>query len=355
MAGADRTQAHDLTARFLEEQDLSRAGLFSVVRQLEARATNKPRLGGAKRPEFSIVDLAQQPTLSFQARTHAGIEPMKERMRLRGYWLGLTGPMGALPIHLTEFAYYERRYAKKRPFGDWLDLLSGRMLQLFYRAWANSQPVAHADRLDDNRFADWLDALSGCAEGVVEQSAFQRLARTHYASVFAGLRSATALEDALSHLLNQPVRIVEYMPKWRKLEPEDRSRLGQSYATLGSDAMLGNEIFSASDAFQVIVRAKNYKDYLSLMPGGERFQVAAEAIDAFKPTHLEWDLTVEIDDADAPAARLDGRSRLGWTGWVKKPSKPRKVSRSGIAEPSGSVRADAHLRKTSLKKRKPAS
>lgn len=356
MAGADRTQTHDLTAQYLQLQDLRRAGLFAVVRQLEARASGKPRLGRAKRPEHNIVDLAQQPTLSFQESTLAGIEPVGGRMRLSGYWLGLTGPMGALPTHLSEFAYYETLYADKRPFGDWLDVLAGRMLQLFYRAWAESQPAAQADRPGDDRFASWLAALSGCSEGAGESDSFFARARTHYAPLFGGLRSAVAIEDGLAHLLCQPVRVVEYIPKWRAFEPEDQSRLGKAFATLGSDAVLGREVFSASDAFRVIVRATNYRDYLSLLPGGERFQVAAEAIEAFKPSHLEWDLTIEIDDADAPAARLDGRSRLGWTSWLKRPSPEREQPRRGRrpAPGSGRIRADAHLRKASMRKREPA-
>jgi type VI secretion system protein ImpH len=355
MAGPDRTQTPDLTGQFLQQQDLARAGLFATVRQLEARATDKPLLGKAKKPSDSIVDLAQEPVMNFTARTLHDASYVHNRWRLRGYWFGLTGPMGPLPIHLTEFAFYERLYAKKHPFADWLDVLSGRMLQLFYRAWADTQPVAHADRLDDNRLAFWIEALSGSAEGARADSLFSRLARTHYAPLFAGKRSATAIEDSLSHLLGQPVRVQEYIPKWREFEPEDRSRLGASYCRLGDDLVLGAACFSASEAFRVIVRAGSYRDYLSLMPGGERFQVAAEAIEAFKPSHLEWDLTVEIDDADAPAAKLDGRVRLGWTGWMKRPSPPRKVNRKGVAAPSGKVRADTHLRKTSLKRRKAAS
>jgi type VI secretion system ImpH/TssG family protein len=355
MASEDRPQAHDLTLQFLETQDLSRTGLFPIVRQLEARAPAKPRVGRAKRPEQSIVDLAQQPNLQFQNRTLAEVEPMNGRMRLRGYWLGLTGSMGPLPIHLSEFAYYERRYGKKHPFGDWLDLIAGRMLQMFYRAWAEAQPVAHADRSEDDKFAGWLSALSGCCEGARSGDAFFPRARVHYAAVFAGLRSAVALQDALSHLLGQPAQVVEYMPKWRSFEPEDRSRLGRTYSTLGSDVALGSRVFSASDAFRVIVRAESFRHYQSLLPGGERFRVAAEAIEAFKPSHLEWDLCVEIDDADAPAARLDSRARLGWTSWLKRPSKPRAMTRRGPGPGSGVIRSDTHLRKTSLKARKPSS
>ncbi len=367
MARTNRPPAHDLSPTSLEGKtsleapaslggiDLRRAGLFAVVRQLEARAANKPRVGKGKRPEQSIVDLAQEPSLGFEASTLASFEPKKGRPQLRGHWLGLLGPMGPLPTHLTEFAIYERRHAKKRPFGDWLNLVSGRMLQLFYRAWAQSQPVAHADRPGDDNFSAWLSALSGAGDGAEKHSAFFARARVHYAGLFSGLRSAVAIEDGLSHLLCQPVKVTEFVPRWREFEPEDRTRLSRAFNILGGDAVLGRKVLSASDAFRITVRANSWRDYLTMLPGGDRFMVAAEAIEAFKPTHLEWDLCVEIADADAPAARLDGRSRLGWTTWVKiagdSAGKKRGKSHRTTAQPSSSIiRADAHLRKSSMRK-----
>ncbi|WP_298289353.1 type VI secretion system baseplate subunit TssG [Novosphingobium sp.] len=368
MAAPDRTQTHDLIDWSAEIADLQRSGLFAVLRRAEARAADKPRIGTARQPAQSIVDLAQEPSLGFAPRTLAKLEFRHDRARLYGEWLGLLGPMGPMPIHLTEFAVYERRYAQKQPFLDWLNTLSGRMLQLFYRAWAESQPAAQADRPDDDRFAAWLSALSGAGEGA--QGSFHARARLHYAAAFAGPRSAVVIEDALSHLLRQPATVVEFMPRWREMERDDRSQLGRNYATLGQDAVLGGRIYSASDAFRVIVRAQNHADYLSLMPGGTRFAVAAEAIEAFKPTHLEWDLCVELADEHAPPARLDGKTRLGWSGWVKPRGsaiaaiarRRRKLGSATGSEAAGAatlstgpIRADAHLRKTSLRKRKPSA
>lgn len=348
MAGSDRTPTHDLTDwRWLAGQ-IDRAGLFAVLRRAEAGAAGKPRLGRARRPEQSIVDLAQEPAMGFADRTLAALEFRHGRPQLRGYWLGLTGPMGPLPTHLTEVAWLERRYADAKPFGDWLDLIAGRMLQLFFRAWAQSQPASHADRPGDDRFAEWLAALSGAAEGARGDDRFFDRARVHYAALFAGRRSAVAIEDALSHLLGQPATVIEFRPRWRELEPEDRTRLGTSFASLGEDAVLGTRIFSAADAFRVVVRAQNTADYLTLMPTGARFSVAAEAIDAFRPSHLEWDLCVEIAEADAPAARLDGRTALGWTGWLRHETPredTRKSRRRQAAATHGPVRADAHLTK----------
>lgn len=337
MAGADRSQDHHLSFLAKAREETHKYGLFPLIRGAEARAPSLPRVGEAKRPEHNIVDLAQEPHLNFAAATLSRIVTKGGRSKVSGNWLGLTGPMGPLPTHLTEFAFYEQRYAKKQPFGDWLDVIAGRMLQLFYRAWANAQPAAVADRPGADRFSDYLAAISGAMEGVSDRAAFAARARVHYAGLFASRRSAVGIEDALSHLMCQPVKLLEFQPRWRDLEAEDVTKLGKGYATLGSDAVLGSRIRSASDAFRVIIRAKNFRDYQSLLPTSQRFAIAAEALDAFAPSHIEWDICLEIDDKHAPAVRLDGKGQLGWTGWVK----PRKAVRTTKT----TIRGDAHLRR----------
>lgn len=337
MADTDRTQAQHLTMLAAVAENPGKYGLFPVVRSAEARAHGLPRVGTAKRPEMNVVDLAQEPRMGFADRTLSRITIKGGRARIDGLWMGLIGPMGPMPLHLTEYAFYEERYADKHPFGDWLNLLAGRMLQLFYRAWADSQPAAMADRPEEDPFAGFLAALSGATEGASEKSAFARAGRVHYAGVFAGKRSAVSIEDALTQLLGQDARLLEFQPRWRTLEPEDRSCLGGSFAELGRSVVLGRRVRSGSDAFRVVIRAANFRDYQSLLPTGKRFAVAAEALDAFAPSHLEWDIAVEIRDRDAPPARLDGRAQLGWTGWIK----PKKT----IRDTGETIRADAHLRR----------
>jgi type VI secretion system protein ImpH len=338
MANTDRAQAQHLS--FLREmgEDPGAFGLFPVVRGAEARALELPRVGKAKQPRQNIVDLTQEPALGFADRTLQTITMKRGRPNVSGFWLGLTGPMGPLPTHLTEFAFYEKRYSDKQPFSDWLDVLAGRMLQFFYRAWADSQPAAIADRPDDDRFAHYLASLTGAMEGVDEHSVFPPRARVHYAALYAGSRSAVAIEDALSHLLGQSVRLLEFQPRWRNFEQEDRSRLGQNFSTLGGDAALGDRVRSGADAVRLVIRAQNYRDYQSLLPTGARFAIAAEALDAFLPSHIEWDICLELADEEAQPARLDGRSQLGWSSW----SKPKTKKNS---KKSGSIRADAHLRR----------
>ena len=338
MAAEDGPPARHLDFLAAAAKTPRRWGMFPLVRGAEARAPHLPRVGRARLPQSAVLDLAQVHLLSFPAPTIESVEFRKHRAQVNGYWLGLTGPMGALPVHLTEFASYERRYGRTKPFGRWLDLLANRMLQLFFRAWGDSQPAVWADRPDDDRFASYLAMLSGATEGVDPNSPFPARARLHYAALFASRRSAVGIEDALSHLLRQEVRVLEYQPAWRDIAPEDQTRLGLGYATLGRDAMAGARVRMASDKFRVVVRAGSFADYEALLPSGARFGVATAAIDAFAPKHLEWDLTVEIAEAHTRPARLDGRTRLGWSGWVG-------------TRGDGRVRADAHLRKRAASRR----
>lgn len=337
MAAEDGAPAQHLSFLRGIAEEARRWGLFAAARGVESRAPHLPRIGRARRPSQSAVDLAQVPALEFPAPTIETVEFRNGRGQLNGFWLGLTGPMGPLPTHLTEFAAYERRYGKQQPFGRWLDLISNRMLQLFFRAWAESQPAAQADRPADDQFARYLAALTGATEGVGE-AVFVPNARLHYAALFASRRSAVGIEDALGHLLRQPVRVLQFQPRWRAVEREDQSRLGRSYATLGGDALAGGSVRVASDAFRVVIAARTMRDYEALLPSGPRFAIAQEALDAFAPSHLEWDMVIELPEREARAGRLDGRAQLGWTSWVA----PGRTDR---------VRGDAHLRRRALPRR----
>ncbi|MDB5695603.1 MAG: type secretion system baseplate subunit TssG [Sphingomonas bacterium] len=341
MAAADRPPPEHLSFLQRAGKQVRRFGMFPLVRGAEARAPGMPRIGRARLPAQSIVDLAQVPTLAFPDATMDEVEVRHGRPNAHGLWLGLTGPMGPLPTHLTEFALFERRYGTTRPFGRWLDVISNRMLQLFYRVWGDSQPVVQADRPDDDRFARYLGLLSGAAEGVREGALLPDRARLFYAALYASRRSAVGIEDALGSLLRQPVRVLEYQPRWREIERGDQTRLGRSFARLDEGVVVGARTRVASDAFRVAIRANSMTEYERLLPSGPRFAIASEALDSFAPSHLEWDIMIEMEERHARPAQLDGRTQLGWTGWLKPGSGNR-------------LRNDAHLTRRAKGTRAPS-
>lgn len=334
MAGADGRTPDHLTYLRKITPDLKRFGFFAILRRLEARAPGLPRIGRSRLPEQNIIDLAQEPTLEFPASTVTEVEPAPGgRARLRGLFFGLTGPMGPLPTHLTEYAFYERRSATARPFGRWLDLLAERMMQFFYRAWADTQPAAQADRPGEDRFADYAAAISGVSDARARQASESAFNPLHYAGAFASRRSAAVLQDALSHLLHKPVRVQEFVVRWRDVAPFDRTRLGggQGFNQLGVDTMLGARVCVAEDTFRVKVRAEGIDDYVQFLPGHARHRAARDALTALKPSHLDWEIELELNEMDAPGARLDGASQLGFATWLAPQGRP-------------VVRADARIR-----------
>ncbi len=342
MAGADGQTPDHLSFLRAAAREPKRWGFLALLRKAEARAPELPRIGRSRLPVQNIADLAQTPDLVFPASTVCEIEPGPGgRQRVRSLFLGLTGPMGALPLHLTEYAFYERRNSERRPFGRWLDVLTDRMLQFFYRAWADTQPAAQADRPDDDRFARYVAALSGAGDGadaLEDVESFTRTRRLHYAGAFVSRRNASVLCDALSHLLKRPVSIREFIPRWRDVEPADRTRLSSAaggaggYNRLGMNTVLGARVRQADDTFRVVVRATCASDYRQLLPGQPAYAAAREAIRALAPSHLGWELELELEESKAEGARLDGLASLGLMCWLTPKGRP------------GVIRAEARIR-----------
>src|SRR5580698_9660012 len=122
MAGETGADEEHLTFLTRASQQANRFGLFALLRAAEARAGARrwPRIGLSRVPSQNIVDLTQVPTMAFPPSTLDTIQVKGARAKVSGFWMGLTGPMGPLPLHLTEFATYERRYSQKRPFNGFL-------------------------------------------------------------------------------------------------------------------------------------------------------------------------------------------------------------------------------------------
>jgi len=77
------------------KEDVRRYGFFALIRAAEARAPpGTPRVGQARLPSQNIADMAHAPVLHFPGSTLNDIEfGPTGRARVRGQFLGLTGPM----------------------------------------------------------------------------------------------------------------------------------------------------------------------------------------------------------------------------------------------------------------------
>lgn len=329
MASPDGHTSNHLSFLQRATSDAKLYTFYALLRKAEALAVDYPRIGRAKTIEDNIIELAHQPTLDFPPSTIASIEQRPSgRFRASSLFLGLTGPMGPLPTHLTEFAFFERRYSRKSPFADFLDLISGRMLQFFYRAWADSQAAAQADRPEDDRFSRYLAQLSGAWDGLAEDPDSianipdhqrpERLGRLHLAGHFGSKRSPANISDALELTLQSRVEIREFIPRWRDVLPADRTIIGLKgqHNILGNGAMLGQRVRVIQDTFQVTILVKDMNGLEALIPTGPKFKMTRDLLDSLSPSDTDWELQIQIDEAETKGITLGGTGRLGWSSWL---------------------------------------
>lgn len=304
---------------------------FALVRAIEHRSGASPRIGTALNPADEAVDLAHEPSLAFPRTTVAGVDTDRRRPRVRSLHMGLTGPMGPMPTHLTEMAIAERDAKGGKPLGDFLDLVSARMLQAFYRAWAEGDPCAQADRPADDGFAGRLGAtsgatglrfVSGAERGAQDDPGFGDWQRLAYGGHLSGLRSAAAVGDLLGHVLERPVGVDETVGRWRDVPADARTHIGRrgAHQRLGTGATLGRRFFAVEWDAAIRIRARSMDDLEALLPGGPGHALLAGAATAVLPRHVDWHARVEIDEAAIRPARIGragtGGARLGLTSWV---------------------------------------
>src|ERR1700735_5705587 len=114
MAGATGQKADSVVAEIASRPFTF--DFYRAVRLLENEFRNLPRVGCSERLADDIIRFGQAPSLAFAPSTLKGLEAGKDARppRLFVNFLGLLGPNGALPLHITEFAR-DRQYNARDP------------------------------------------------------------------------------------------------------------------------------------------------------------------------------------------------------------------------------------------------
>lgn len=321
MADPDRTPARALSLLQALRQKPYDFGFFAVLRRIENLYADRPRIGLSGHAAEDPVRLAQEPSTAFAPATLSAFEPGRDGRppRLVGNFLGLLGPNGPLPIHITEYARERQRNAGDPTLVRFLDLFHHRMLSLFYRAWAINRPAVSFDRPQDDRFAAYVGALFGLGlPSLRQRDTFPDLARLHYAGLLAGqTRPAAALIAILKGFFAMPVAIQECVGGWLHLAPGMRSRLGaHAGGALGRSAVLGARVWSVQHKFRIAFGPLSLAQYLRLLPGESSLARLVPLVRFYAGDEFEWDVNLILHAAEVPALSLGGTARLGWTSWL---------------------------------------
>jgi type VI secretion system protein ImpH len=294
---------------------------YQLMRRLESLSPDLPKLGTAARPTDEPIRLGQEPSLAFPPAPLAGVLPGRSGPPwLRVNFFGLLGPNGPLPIHMTEYVGERMRAAGDPTFSRFLDLFHHRMLLLFYRTWANSQPTADLDRPGPGRFATYVGAAFGLAAPSLRgRDAWPDSAKLYYAGRLAArARNAEGLAAVAGDFFKMPVRVEAFVGAWLDIPPAERWVFGRGERRLGLTTVSGARAFSRGHKFRLVAGPLNRAQFQRLLPGTPGLARLTALVRNYVGDALDWDLKLVLDDRTEEPLTL-GRSRLGWTSWLRGP------------------------------------
>lgn len=326
MAGSAGEPSDSVGAlRELEAQP-TRFTLFAALRLLEAAHADLPRLAESRKAADDPVRLAQPPHLFFAPCDVSDFETAdRNRPRLKQFSFGMLGPNGALPLHLTEYAHERERQHDDPTLADFINAFQHRLISLFYRAWANADPVTNFDRPHADRFATYIGAFLGTApeslrgrDGVLD---FAKLSRC---GLFAPqARSAEGLEAILTDYFELPISIKSFVGAWLQIPAEAYCRLGgeRDYALLGSGATLGKASWQCQHKFEIAIGPLNLAQYSDFLPGSRALRELRALVRFYTNDEWSWQARLLLRDVEVPGVALGRQGLLGWTTWMS--NKPR--------------------------------
>jgi len=333
---------------------------FQALRLLDIQYGQKrfPRLGHSSSRSGDPIHLGQRPFLNFAPRTLDLWSPGPvdgcrfERPVLLVYFLGLFGPNGPLPLHITEHAL-ERERARDFTLTNFTNILQHRFLCFYYRAWSSSRMAVDMDRPGHTRSARFVGSLAGVRSHDAIRSTPPRpdgKRETPKVSIpnsqssaagddtsstgdnseswsrlfFSGHlssrnRHAEGLASILSSYFAVPVRIEMMRGRWLELPKGAETRLASKgeAALLGQTTLLGSCVWETQGSFRVRIGPIPLKKMKRLLPGCEgACRLKRWVLDYVGPT-FDWDIQLILAKEEVPDAHLNGTSLLGLTTFLK--------------------------------------
>lgn len=295
--------------------------LFAALRLIERANPQYPRLARSARPVDDPVRLRHTPSLTFASSDidrfemgQAGAPPA-----LHGLVLGLFGPNAPLPLHLTEYAMQRQLHARDRSLVAFADLFHHRLQGLFYRAWADAQPVVQAERPDDDRFRLYLGALVGLATpGLQGRDRLPDNYKRHFAGRLGALaRNREGLQGLLQQAMQVPVQVIEFVGEWMRLPADARLQLGRGQANqLGRSAVLGAQVRGCQHRFRLRIGPLGLVAFRQWLPGGVALAQLTAAVRSYVGDTQTWDVQLLLKADEVPRMRLGRSGRIGLDSWI---------------------------------------
>lgn len=296
-----------------------RFDFFAVMRRMEQSHPQKPRLGDSAALKEEMLDVGQEPFMSFAPANLAKADITEQkRKRILVRFMGMLGPMGPMPMTTTEetYSWYTRR---DQSFARFLDIFNDRFIKLFYRAWAQPRPAAHRVRENDDRFSDWLGSAVGIGGDFWHDlDSLPHMTKLQFAGILAPRQmNASRLRSFLEGMFGLNAEVDELIGSYLELPPEETTKLGDPAATLGIGAMLGSRVVSVDHKVRIRLNVSSLEIYERFLPGGMWGDFLLDTMFNAFGEEYDWDVELVMPKRCVKPAQLGSFGRIGLTTWMQ--------------------------------------
>jgi len=246
-------------------------------------------------------------------------------------FLGLIGPVSALPQHYTQ-TVIDRLRMKDHALRNFLDLFNHRTISLYYRAWEKHRVPPLMERAYAEGQEDAFTRALFCLVGLGRPALRNRMKITdqtllYYSGLFAHYpRNAVSVERMLADYLRLPVTVKQFQGQWLRLEPAEQTAMpgmacpdGQN-CQLGTTAIAGERVWSIEHTFRVRLGPMSYPEFRDLFPGSQRLTQLAQLVRTYVGPEFDFDTQLILRREEVPRCQLSANEadgpRLGWNTWA---------------------------------------
>ncbi|RWE26772.1 MAG: type VI secretion system baseplate subunit TssG, partial [Mesorhizobium sp.] len=275
--------------------------------------------------------LGQHVRLSFSARDVVKHQDAGEKApaRVTVANLGLLGPEGPMPLHLTRwvldrlsqrwFTGADAAQTSDTTFVDFVNILQHRMMALYYRAWADAHPAVQVERSVGGRVRAMLEAMSGIGLPGTQDPELDTVRLRQAGSLASQVDGVERLTLFLATAFKVPVQVKEFVAAWTTIPTALQTRLGKAHAGLGRGATIGPRVFSRQSRIELRVGPLSLDAFRSFLPGERRLGLFKKAVRDMIGETLDVDLRIVLARKAVPPPRV-GTVQLGRTTWLARPA-----------------------------------
>jgi type VI secretion system protein ImpH len=296
---------------------------FQAVRLLSRMYPQRELAGRFNNPSEEVVRFGAHPDASFPASEIQSLDRSQTPPLMRVNIMGLTGPLGVLPLPYTSLVR-ERLREKDSSMRDFFDIFNHRMISLFCLAFEKYRFSIPYERGERDRFSYHVLALIGLGSpGLQDRQDVPDDSLLFYSGLLSlHARSAVALRQMLIDYYNVPIEIEQFVGVWRPVETDSQCSFSDenNYSErLGFGAIVGDEIWDQQSRVRICLGPLTLQQYVDFLPGGEAHRRARALTSFYAGGEYDMELQLILKRDEVPPCELTAGEgpQLGWTSWVK--------------------------------------